>query len=252
MKIKILAVDNEKEVIDSIKIAVKAMDEDEIELFVAKSGWDAIIVMERENPDLIISAIDIGLVDGLEVLKEAKKRTIATIVVTSRTDNETAGMIQAYYKPNHYMKKPLDNMLLIKNIRSIFRDGSAHIDGICPEDRELVIKALCDSIDDGIAIIDRNYNVVWINKRLEQKGFLLKDVIGHKSYHVFDEEPALNPEEATPKTFANGKVNKYVKIGRDGHKYRITSIPIKNEEGKVIYAIEFGEDITGVNLSAVA
>lgn len=242
MKRLILAVDDEQEVLNSIRQAVR--DLGNYDLLVSESGEDAINAIRKKSPDLVISAIDIDYIDGLDIIKEAKKNSIPSIILTSRIDEETVGMITAYYKPNFYMKKPLDRLELIKNIKSLFISREDKIEGIPPDKIEVVLKGICDSIEQGIAIIDRSFNIVWINKALEKKGFLFKNVIGRKSYHVFDNAEGPGQNSPTLQAFQNKEVNKAVKKGNDGHDYRITSIPVKDNAGDVVYVIEFGEDLT--------
>lgn len=106
-----------------------------------------------------------------------------------------------------------------------------------------ILKGVCDLISEGITIVDHDLNIVWLNKALESKGFLLKNVIGHKTYEVFDNQSRPDPDSAALKTFRNSEVNTRVKEGRDGLKYKITAMPIKDKTGNVIYAIEYSEVI---------
>jgi len=240
---KILAVDDEEDILNEIESVFESCD-DKCDIITSNSGKRAIDVIKNEKPDLVITAIDIDEINGMDIINEAKKVNIRTIVLSSRVDEETVDMIISYYKPKFYMKKPLDRGKLIENVRSIFNSKDKMVYGIPSDKIEAVFKCICDSIEQGIAIIDPSFNIIWVNKKLEDKGFTFDKVVGHKSYKIFENRDGPVKESSTKKTFENGKVNKVVKKGSDDHDYRITSIPIKNDKGEVIYVIEYGEDLT--------
>ena len=239
---KIIAVDDDEQILDEIESIFEEIEGD-YDIITSLSGEETIKIIKEERPDLVITAIDIDEIDGLDIIKEAKKLNIATIVLSSRIDEETVGMIISYYKPDFYIKKPIDRLKFIKSVKHIFKNKEDHIEGIPSDKIEAVLKGICDSIKEGIAIIDKNLNVVWINKALEKKGFEFQKVIGKKSYKVFENKEFPESDSPTLKTFQDGKINKIEKKGLDGFNYRITAIPIKDEKKKIIYVIEFGETI---------
>jgi DNA-binding response OmpR family regulator len=243
---KILAVDNESEVIDTIRDTIENDAEDEckeeIELIECGNGAKALKIIDKECPDMVITAIDIDEINGMDIIKSAKKTNIPVIVLSSRTDEETVGMIVSYYKPDYYLKKPLERHELIKAIKKICSGKEERIRGIAADKIEAVLKSICDAISQTIAIIDTEFNIIWINKALEKKGFNPDNVIGRKSYQAFDNKD--NPEGSPSiKALNDSTVHKETKKGADGKDYNLTSIPVTDRDGKIVYIIEFGEQI---------
>ncbi len=243
MKKKILVVDDDEALLNSVE-SVLEQENKEYDVITSASGAEAIELIRKESPEIVISAVDIDDVDGIDIMKEARKNSIPTIILTSRTDDETVGMIKTYYRPDFYMKKPLDSKELISNIKSIFRSREERIEGIPPDKIEAVLKAISDSIEQGITIIDRNMDIVWVNKALESRGFAFKNVMHHKCYQIFNNRDSVCYDCPTLKAFQNGEVTRIMQKGGDGHDYRITSIPIRGPEDNIIYVIEFAEDTT--------
>ncbi len=82
----------------------------------ATDGMDALEIMEREIPDLIISDIDMPRMDGLEFVtslqQDLRYKNIPIIMVTSRTEEHLARANELGIK--HLLAKPYDeNELLI-------------------------------------------------------------------------------------------------------------------------------------------
>ena len=244
MRKKILTVDNDENILDSIESIFQSMDEEEYLFFSTTSGKKALELIRKYKPDLVITAIDIGDIDGIDIIKASRKQKIPSIVLSSRVDKETVDMIKCYYKPDAYLKKPLEKPQLYGAVKNLLMKKTDVIKGI-PEDKmEDLLKGICNNIDQGIAIIDKDFNIVWVNDSLEKKGFLFENVVGKKSYQVFDNMDHPEPGNPSVSAFNNKHTASIIKKGNDDHRYRITSIPIKDNNGEVIYVIEYGEDLT--------
>lgn len=241
-KKRILAVDSDSKIMDSVEDLIE--DSKDLEVTTFTSGKSALSNLQKNDYDLVLTAIDIGDINGMDIMNAAKEKAIPVIVLTSRVDEETVGMIMSYYKPNFYLKKPIDKMALLSTIRRVFMKKQEVFLGIPKEKIETVLQRICDSIEYGVTFLDANFNILWVNKALEDKGFKFNLVFGKKAYQIFDNRDDPDKNGPSWKALSSCEVSIGDKIGSDGHSYRITAIPIKDENGHVSCIVEFGEDLT--------
>ncbi len=70
MKKKILIVDDEPNIVMALEYAFKKND---LEVFIARDGNEALTILEKQIPDIILLDIMMPNVDGYETLKQIKK-----------------------------------------------------------------------------------------------------------------------------------------------------------------------------------
>jgi PAS domain S-box-containing protein len=241
----ILAVDSDEEVLYQIKEVLES-SEDHYNVIATNSGRDALRLINKKHPDLLVLAIDIEDIDGLEIIKEIRKKLleIPFIILTSRSDEETIGMIEAWYKPEFYMTKPLDQFGLLKNVRDTLNKEKekSPLEKIPREKMVVLFEEICNNINQGITLIDQDMNIIWINRALEKKGFVPEQVQGQKSYKAFENKDFIDDDNPTRKAFQTGQEEKSENKGSDGKTYAVTSIPLKDKEGKTIYVVEVSEE----------
>ncbi|MCG0275429.1 MAG: sigma 54-interacting transcriptional regulator [Thermosediminibacteraceae bacterium] len=111
------------------------------------------------------------------------------------------------------------------------------------------IKQIFDALDEGIIIVDRDYNIIFYNKTLSRiEGLESNNVIGKKLLDVF---PSLTPEESTIyQVIKSGKpiFNRYQSyLNYKGKEIRTinSTIPIM-ENGRVLGALEISRDVSEV------
>ena len=79
---KILVVDDEKPISDIIKFN---LEKEGYEIVTAFDGEEALEKVEEESPDLIVLDVMLPKIDGLEVVREVrKKHSIPFIIVTAK------------------------------------------------------------------------------------------------------------------------------------------------------------------------
>jgi DNA-binding NtrC family response regulator len=85
---KILVIDDEEGVRESLKFALK----DNYKVILSSNGKEGMLLIERENPDLIILDIILPDTDGITLLKEIKKnyKDIPVIILTAISQIKTA------------------------------------------------------------------------------------------------------------------------------------------------------------------
>ncbi|MDI6891592.1 MAG: GGDEF domain-containing protein [Actinomycetota bacterium] len=110
------------------------------------------------------------------------------------------------------------------------------------------LKAVFDSIDDMICVVDRDFNVVDANKaRLKMFKLSPKDAIEKKCYKIFQNRGRPCKECPVQPVFKDGKATRMEKLAVIGgvvKYFDAQGIPIFDEENNVIAAISFARDVT--------
>lgn len=123
---KILAIDNELGVLDTLKTILTERGH---EVIYALSGEEGIAKFEKEDPDIVICDIKMPGKDGYEVLKEIKKNPAKWRPVIMLTVlNEMSDMRKAYdYEADYYITKPFKVEDIIKATHTMLAIKSSRI-----------------------------------------------------------------------------------------------------------------------------
>jgi len=114
MKEKILIVDDEEDVRESLKIVLKASGYD---VLTASNGKQALRIVKKEYPKVILMDLIMPEMDGLKTLKLTKEidKDIQIIMLTGHAEVNTA--VEAMkWGAYHYLSKTCDNEELLINI----------------------------------------------------------------------------------------------------------------------------------------
>jgi chemotaxis family two-component system sensor kinase Cph1 len=137
----------------------------------------------------------------------------------------------------------------IENVVTIVNDITA----LAAMERELRRKeqffgSVFDSIRDGISILDRDLNILRVNRWMEERYAAARGLVGrkcHEAYHRLSQPCRICP---SVRTLATGQVHAEVmRLERDGGAegwIELTSYPLRDSTGDVIGVIEYIEDIT--------
>ncbi len=113
------------------------------------------------------------------------------------------------------------------------------------------LQTIFDNIDDGISVIDKNYQILRVNrailKMFNKRGFL--DLIGKKCFAEYNNGDDICENCPARKTFEDGKPYHVPKIRYGIDRGRavldIFTFPVKDERGKVMQVIKCIRNITG-------
>jgi DNA-binding response OmpR family regulator len=114
-KKRILLVDDDREIIDSLKIALEAQG---YEVLVARDGNQGLALVERENPDLVILDMMMPKRSGFLVLEKLRRTRPVPVRVIMITANE-GSRHKAYAEMlgvDDYVRKPFPMDRLIKSV----------------------------------------------------------------------------------------------------------------------------------------
>jgi len=119
---KILVIDDEEIIIKSLS---KLLERNGHEVFIAKNGEDAIVMIEEIDFDLILADIRMPGINGVEAVKciyekmaEKGEGRIPAIFITGYTDDITEKKAKSL-SPEAYIYKPFDTKELLNTINKI-------------------------------------------------------------------------------------------------------------------------------------
>lgn len=105
---------------------------------------------------------------------------------------------------------------------------------------------IVSGIGAGLALINKDLSVVWVNEYHKEK-LSANKTLGEKCYRAFWGKGTPCQNCAVLKTFDSGKIEKdkkVVKMGNSLRYYSLTSTPINDEKGNVIQVLELIQDET--------
>lgn len=118
---KLLIVDDEPNIVMTLEYA---MQKQGYQVFIARDGGEALVIMERELPDLVILDIMMPQVDGYETIKQIKSNSAfakAKIIFLS-AKNKTADVEKGLaLGADLYFTKPFSVKKLIAAVNDIIR-----------------------------------------------------------------------------------------------------------------------------------
>jgi len=114
---KILIVDDEPNIVMSLEYIFK---KENFEVFIARDGAEAIDIVEKDIPDIMILDIMMPNVDGFQVLKFLKgKESLSEIKVIFLSAKNKTSDIELGLKlgADRYMSKPFSTKKLVKEVK---------------------------------------------------------------------------------------------------------------------------------------
>jgi two-component system chemotaxis response regulator CheY len=119
MSMKILTVDDSRTMRDMLRLALTAAGFDVVQ---AVDGLDGLDVLNRENPELVITDINMPKMDGFGFIEGARKierfRVAPILVLTTESDPEKKQRARASGATG-WIVKPFDPIKLVDVIRRV-------------------------------------------------------------------------------------------------------------------------------------
>jgi two-component system NtrC family sensor kinase len=113
------------------------------------------------------------------------------------------------------------------------------------EQRRFTTKVI-DSLPVGLYVIDRHYRVQAWNRKRETgtQGIPRDQALGRPIFDVLHRQPRELLRREFDEVFASGRLQVYESVGEDKRQYRITKIPMRQDDSEISHLITIGEDIT--------
>jgi two-component system, OmpR family, alkaline phosphatase synthesis response regulator PhoP len=119
MSIKVLVVDDEVSIVTLLQFNLEQAG---FEVIAAHDGKEAIMKVERENPELIVLDVMLPEMDGIEVCKSLRKKDIQTpILMLTAKDDEFDKILGLELGADDYMTKPFSPREVVARIKAILR-----------------------------------------------------------------------------------------------------------------------------------
>jgi DNA-binding response OmpR family regulator len=119
MAYKILVVDDEKDIVETLK---SRLIKEGYEVAAAFDGEEALLKVKEDNPDIILLDLMLPKLNGFEVLKEVrgkyKDKWRPIIIISARTELES---VKKSYnlEADHYLTKPCTMDNILRGIRTM-------------------------------------------------------------------------------------------------------------------------------------
>ncbi|MBP1046237.1 response regulator transcription factor [Enterococcus sp. BWM-S5] len=118
MGYQILAVDDEKEIIKLLKLY---LERDELTLYEAYNGKEALAVLEEKQIDLLIVDIMMPEISGFELIKRVRKNSNIPIMVISACVESSDRIFGLELGADDYIVKPFDPLEVVARAKALLR-----------------------------------------------------------------------------------------------------------------------------------
>lgn len=178
---KILVVDDTEADLHVLQEILTAEGHD---IFTASSGKQALERFRTHNPDLVITDVNMPLMDGFELAKEIRKVALHTpVIFTSAVYRDVASKAGPMEEGiNDYLAKPLDFDELKYKVSVMMERKKAEIR---LNESEEKARAVIDASMDAIIVIDGKGVVSFFNTAAEKIfGYMPEEIIGKKLHDI--------------------------------------------------------------------
>ena len=104
------------------------------------------------------------------------------------------------------------------------------------------LEAVVSSMGQGLMIIDREFQIQWMNNTLERWG--CREMLGKSCFNLWSGSPEYCKSCPSQKTFDTGLICQETIRGRGERYYTVTSAPIPDASGNVTQVLEVVDDVT--------
>ena len=130
-RMRILVVDDDP---PSVKLTAFLLREEGYEVLAATNGPDALRLVEREKPDLILLDVMMPGKDGFETLREVRARQAIPVIFLSAKGETTDRVAGLELGADDYLAKPFEPAELLARVKAVLRRTEAYAFGD-PADR---------------------------------------------------------------------------------------------------------------------
>lgn len=219
-------------------------------LYVANNGKEGLESYEKYQPDLVITDIQMPILDGIKMSEKIKELNPAALIVIITAFNDSNYLFEAIkLNITSYLTKPLDLKLLIDTLAKISKDIYLE-----KENKEILnmLGQYKDIVDERsiISKTDINGIITYVNKPFEQiSGYEKEELIGKAHNIITNKKFEKSIFRDMWKTISVNKKlwqGKISNISKSGKEYIVDIIikPILDLDGNILEFISLSNDIT--------
>jgi two-component system alkaline phosphatase synthesis response regulator PhoP len=123
---KILVVDDEQPIVDVLSYNLRRAN---YHVLVARDGQQALAMVRREEPDLIILDLMLPRLDGLEVCRTLRRERDTAIIMLTARDAEVDRVVGLELGADDYVVKPFSVRELMARVRNVLRRTGPRLAG---------------------------------------------------------------------------------------------------------------------------
>lgn len=199
------------------------------------------------NYDAIISDYNMPQKDGLDFLKELRdqKNEIPFIMFTGKGREEIAIKALNLGATRYFTKQGETATVYGELAYGIIHSVQQNRLSQNLKQKYAIIESVTEDIGAGLAIIGKDYRIIWANKTLKEHG----GEEGKLCYSTFNNLGEICPDCGARKVFEEASTfnsHDYTNMDSNGKGFwtQIIATPIKDEHGNVIAALELAISIT--------
>lgn len=117
---KIIIVEDEKSIIDAVKVAFE-FRWTEANLLAAQTGREGIDLVRNENPDVVILDINLPDMSGFSVLKEIRTFSSAPVIILTVRSDDADILRGLEAGADDYIIKPFNYITLLARVKAVLR-----------------------------------------------------------------------------------------------------------------------------------
>jgi two-component system KDP operon response regulator KdpE len=118
----ILAVDDDPKILRLLRIELTAQG---FQVLTAERGPEALEVIERQRPDLVVLDLIMPGMDGLEVLKRVREKSGVPVIILTAKGTDTDKITGLELGADDYVPKPFNPEELTARVRAVLRRSHA-------------------------------------------------------------------------------------------------------------------------------
>ncbi len=118
---KVLVVDSDKNVCDVLK---SALESEGYSVIISNNGEEALVKFEALKPDIILLEAILPGVDGLQICRDIRKKSMAPLIIISTKSDIFDIVLGLELGADDYIAKPFDTKEVIARIKAIVRRTS--------------------------------------------------------------------------------------------------------------------------------
>lgn len=215
----VLVVDDEPEIREALTIYLKS---ENINVFTASNGEEAMDVLERETVHLIILDVMMPRMDGIKATFKIRETRNIPILMLSAKSEDTDKIMGLNIGADDYLTKPFNPMELIARVRSLLRRYTNL--GAQPASRDRIeIKGLVldkgmktVSVDDAeVRLTPKEYKILELLMENKGRVFSIEEIyekVWNEPFYLTENTIAVHIRNIREKIEINPKEPKYLKV----------------------------------------